>query len=198
MKQSRSILVWLAALMTMGSGLVNLYSVIGPSLPERRAILRELFPLEFLHLSRFVTLLIGFALVVSSINIYKRKRRALQAVLLLAGLSVVFHLTKGLDYEEAALSLLLVVVLLAERRHFQVRSGVPDLRLGFARLGAALVVSFAYGVAGFWFLERREFGIDFSLAESIRQTWNFLTFVDRKSTRLNSSHIQKSRMPSSA
>lgn len=177
MKRSRSVLVWLAALVTLGSGLVNLYSVIGPSLPERRAVLRELFPLDFLHLSRFLTLLIGFALVVASINIYKRKRRALQMVLLLGCLSVMFHLTKGLDYEEAAFSMVLVGLLVLERRHFTVRSSIPDLRLGFVRLGAALVVAFAYGVAGFWFLDPREFGINFDIIESVRLTWSFLSFA---------------------
>lgn len=177
MKRSRLVLVWVAALVTLGSGLVNLFSVIGPSLPERRAILRELFPLEFLHLSRFLTLLIGFALVISSVNIYKRKRRALQLVVLLACLSVVFHLTKGLDYEEATFSVVLVGLLVLERRHFTVRSSVPNLQHGFMRLGAALVVAFAYGVAGFWFLDPREFGINFNIVESIRLTWSFLTFA---------------------
>ncbi|MGZ5469921.1 MAG: hypothetical protein ACXWG5_12280, partial [Candidatus Aminicenantales bacterium] len=61
----------------------------------------DVFPLEFLHISRFLSLLTGFALAVSSLNIFKRKKRAFALVMLLAGLSVVFHLTKGLDYEEA-------------------------------------------------------------------------------------------------
>jgi hypothetical protein len=34
--------------------------------------LREIFPVQFLHLSRFLTLLIGFALMISLINIYNR------------------------------------------------------------------------------------------------------------------------------
>jgi len=62
------------ALVVLSSGLVNLYSVAGKALPGRLATLRELFPLVFVHLSRFVTLLIGFTLVVLSINIYKRKK----------------------------------------------------------------------------------------------------------------------------
>jgi lysylphosphatidylglycerol synthetase-like protein (DUF2156 family) len=54
-------LLRLVTLVTFGSGVLNLYSVIGPSLPERMMILKEIFPLEFLHLSRFLTVLIGFA-----------------------------------------------------------------------------------------------------------------------------------------
>jgi phosphatidylglycerol lysyltransferase len=92
--------VWVVMVVTLGSGVVNLFSVIGPGLPERDLWLLRILPLAFLHFSRFVTLLIGFALVVSSINIYKRKRRAFKAVLALACGSIFFHLVKGLDYED--------------------------------------------------------------------------------------------------
>jgi len=173
----RSILVWIVTLVTLGSGLVNLFSVIGPSLPQRRRLLEEIFPLEFLHLSRFLTLLIGFALVISSINIYKRKKRAFQIVLLLAGLSVLFHLTKGLDYEEALFSLSLAVVVLLSRKSFTVRSSTPDLRWGLIRFGVVAGVVLCYGVAGFWFLDPREFGINFTLADALRRTLRFMFLV---------------------
>jgi hypothetical protein len=67
--RARPVLIWSVALITLGSGMLNLYSVMGPPLPYRRALLREVFPLEFLRFSRFLTLLIGFALVISSIDI---------------------------------------------------------------------------------------------------------------------------------
>jgi phosphatidylglycerol lysyltransferase len=124
--RSRSTLGVIIALITLGSGLLNVYSVIGPSLPERHAILRTVFPLEFVHLSRFATLLLGFTLVILSINIYRRKKRAIVAAMVLSVLSVVFHLTKGLDYEEAFFSLLLLLALVVTRREFTVRSGVPN------------------------------------------------------------------------
>lgn len=173
----RSIVVSAAALITLGSGLVNLYSVIGPSLPERSAVLREVFPLEFLHLSRFVTLLIGFALVVSSINIYKRKQRAFQLVLLLSFFSVVFHFTKGLDYEESIFSLVLLVALLLARRNFTVKSSLPNLRLALLRLGMAVLAAFGYGVAGFWFLEPSHFGVDFDITDAIQRTFLYLSLI---------------------
>ncbi|MBI1956232.1 MAG: hypothetical protein HYS38_07540 [Acidobacteria bacterium] len=53
----RHIGVRLVALVMLGSGLVNLYSLMGRDLPERIRLLREVFPLEFLHFSRFLTLL---------------------------------------------------------------------------------------------------------------------------------------------
>jgi phosphatidylglycerol lysyltransferase len=173
----RRALVWVTTLATLGSGLVDLSSVIGRNLPERHRLLREFFPLEFLHISRSLTLLIGFALVISSINIYRRKKRAFQAVLLLSCFSVVFHLTKGLDYEEAAFSAVLAVLLWFTRGSFTVRSGVPDWRSGIARLGAAFLVALGYGIAGFWFLDPKEFGINFTLVDSINRTLHFLSLA---------------------
>jgi len=166
----------LMALMTLGSGLVNLLSVINPDLHTRWIILRDLFPVEFLHISRFLTLLIGFALVVSSINIYRRKKRAFQLVLVLSLLSVVFHLLKGLDYEEASFSLALAVLLFLARLQFRVKSSLPNLKRGVLRALLALVAVFGYGILGFWLLEIRHFGQDFDFPMAVQNTFRVLTF----------------------
>jgi phosphatidylglycerol lysyltransferase len=169
--------IWVLTAVTLGSGLVNLASVIGRSVPERWRYLHELFPLEFIHLSRFVTLVIGFTLVVSALNIYKRKRRAFQIVLVASIASVIFHLTKGLDYGEAVFSAVLPALLLRARKNFTVGSGTPDLREAGIRLAAALAVALGYGVAGFWLLDPREFGINFTIGDAVRRTLLFLSLV---------------------
>lgn len=173
----RRVLVWITTLATLGSGALNLSSVIGRDLPERWAVLREVFPLEFLHLSRFLTLLIGFGLVISSIHIYRRKKRAFQIVFLLSVSSVVFQMTKGLDYEEATFSALLAVLLFLTRKNFPVRSGIPDWETGVLGLAVAFLAVVGYGVAGFWFLEPKEFGINFTLTDSIHRTLLFLSLI---------------------
>ena len=155
--------------------MLNLYSLMYPAAHERLAILFRIFPLEFITLSRFLLLVLGFALVVSSLNILKRKRRALQLVIVLASLSALFHLTKGVDYEEASLSLLLIALLFTGRHHFTVRSRPLDLQQALQRLGVTLTIGLAYGIAGFWLLDPREFGIDFTWREAIHQTWLYLT-----------------------
>ena len=168
---------FLLALVVLGSGLVNLFSVLSPALPERAAILHEIFPLVFIHLSRFLTLLTGFALVALSLNIYKRKKRAFQITLMLSFLSIFFYLTKGLDYEEAVLSVVLIVLLLLSRKTFTVESRIPSMKWGFLQIGIALVAALIYGIMGFWFLDMREFGINFTIGESIKQTLSFLSLA---------------------
>ncbi|MGB8658606.1 MAG: phosphatidylglycerol lysyltransferase domain-containing protein [Candidatus Zixiibacteriota bacterium] len=175
--KSRRFAVKAVALLTLTSGIVNIASVIGRTLPHRFAILTQVLPLEFVHLSKSLTLLIGFALAVSAINIYKRKRRAFHIVILLSCLSIPLHLTKGLDYEGALASLVLVAVLVLNRKRFTVKSSVPSLRWGLIRFGVISLLVSGYGVAGFWFLDRREFGVEFHVGDALRETLLYLTLA---------------------
>ena len=174
---ARRLLLWLVTLGVAGSGLLNLYSVIGDGLPERTLALERIFPLGFQHFSRSLTLLIGFALVVSSISIRRRKRRAFRFVAVLCLLSVLSHLTKGIDYEEASVSLLLLGTLLLSRKQFNVRSRPPDLGRAALRAAVGVAVVFCYGVAGFWLLEETEFGVNFHLADAVRRTFLVVSLV---------------------
>lgn len=164
-------------MVTLASGVANLYSAIHPRHHARHQLLRDLLPLEFLHSPRSFTLLVGLALIVSAINIYKRKRRAWQIALALSGLSVFFHFLRGRNHQQALLSLSLGLLLLALRRSFTVKSRLPDWRAGLLRFAVALVAAFGYGVAGFWLLDKREFGIDFNWADSIHRTLLYLALI---------------------
>ena len=172
---SRTVLIASVAMVTLASGVINLFSAMSLSFPRHTDLLQKGLPLEFIHLSRFLTLAIGLLLIVSSFNIYRRKKRAYQLVLFMSCLSIVFHLTKGLDYGEAFFSLVLVMVLLVARKSFTVKSSIPDFRFGMVRLAVTVVVVFIYGVVGFWFLDKREFGINFTVPDSMVRTVRFLT-----------------------
>ena len=165
---------FILALVVLGSGLINLYSAAGRALPERAAILREIFPLVFIHLSHFFGMLTGLALVILSLNIYKRKKRAFRITLLLSFLSICFYLIKGLDYEEATLSVALIIILLISRKAFTVGSSIPRLGWSFIRLGVAFAAAVIYGTVGFWILDTREFGVNFTIGEAVKQTVSFL------------------------
>jgi phosphatidylglycerol lysyltransferase len=176
-KRFEKVLIWVVTAVTLGSGIINIQSVIGPGLHAREVLLRRIFPLEFLHLSRSLTLFAGFALVILSLNVYRRKKRAFRLSVLLAGCSILFHLTKGLDYEEAAFALALMVLLLLMRHSFTVESNVPHWRDTLPRVGLAAAVALVYGVAGFWVLEPKEFGVNLTLIDSIRSTLLFLSLA---------------------
>src|SRR5262245_34192951 len=152
----QNVIVSSVTVMTLGSGVINLWSVAGPRLPDRMRILHNLFPLEFLHVSNFLTMIFGFGLIVSSLNIARRKKRAFKVVLVFAGLSTIFHLTKGLDYGEAAFSFVLVCLLVLSRGSFRVSSrAIPTSRRLLVHIAIGAVVVAIYTVAGHWQTQSR-------------------------------------------
>jgi phosphatidylglycerol lysyltransferase len=174
----RRTLIRFVTLITLGSGIINLWLVVTPPpLRAPRARLHQLVPLEFFQFPRSFQLLIGFALIVSAVNIYKRKQRAYQLVLALSALSFVLHLGPRQDYGQALLALLLAGVLILAHRSFTVRSSPPDWRGVLARILIATLAAFSYGVGGFWLLDRRQFGLNFTWTDSIHRTLLFLTFI---------------------
>jgi len=173
--------IWFVTLLTFGSGVMNLYSAIRPGISARFHLLTAFFPLEFIHIFRFLTILIGLALVVSADNIYKRKKRAFQFIVILTTLSIIFHITKGHNYEEALLSFVLLIFLFLSRKYFTVQSSIPDLRRSVFRLAVALSTTIIYGIAGFWLLDPRHFGINFNIGTAIQETFRYLLFIGDQS-----------------
>ena len=109
---------------TMMSALVFLGGVvllISGSLPSARERMAELFryvPLPLVEASHLAASLVGAALLILSPGLYRRMDSAfwLTRALLLAGAA--FSLLKGLDYEEAAMMLLLAALLQWTRASF--------------------------------------------------------------------------------
>lgn len=182
----RTFLLWLITLITFGSGVVNVLSVIRPSLLETTPQFIAQFPWPFAYASRDIALLIGFALIVLSFNMYRRRRRAYYLVLTLSAASVLFHLVSGLRstgprYAEIAVSLVLVGLLLWSRREFTVRSrdliALGDWPALVRRLSIVFGFVLLYGVVGFWLLDARQFGRDFALWEAVGQTLRHLLLI---------------------
>jgi phosphatidylglycerol lysyltransferase len=172
------LIVNLVALLVLASGILNLVSVERPFPPMRVAQIEDLMPAGFVHLSRFVTMLAGIALVVVSVNIRKRKRRAYHTVVAMLLLSCIFHVAKGLDFREALMSFASLAALIPVRKYFTVRSGRPGLGRTLAGVAWVVVVCALYGTLGFWFFDRRQFGVEFSILGSVRRTFEFMLFLD--------------------
>jgi phosphatidylglycerol lysyltransferase len=170
---SRRVIPSILAAVTLGSGILNLISVVGSA--SQPKLLTAIFPLEFSQLSRTLAILIGFALIVSSLNIYRRKKRAWATVLTLSAFSFIFHLTREPNREEAFLSSVLLALLLLSRNIFTVRSGRPDLRSGLLRLVFSAAVALGYGITGFWLLDEKHFHMNFRTADAVVATLRCLS-----------------------
>jgi phosphatidylglycerol lysyltransferase len=157
------------AVVTALAGIVNVLSAVLPALGDRLAILRRILPLVLRQGARLATVLSGFGLLLLAGTLWRRKRVAWLLALILLCISIVSHLLKGLDYEEATLEGALVIWLLFLHRRFRARSDLPSVRQGVRVLIAALVFVLSYGTAGFYLLDRH-FQVNFGLGAALRQT----------------------------
>lgn len=131
------------------AGLMDIVSALYPAVPSRMEILKDLLPLSVLRLSNTATVLTGFALILLADGLRKRRERAMQVTITLLAVSVFLNLTKGLDFEEASVSLLLGAVMLAGRRGFQVPSRTRVPRRAVQQILALTALYVCYLLAGF-------------------------------------------------
>ncbi len=161
--------VRMVALLTAAMGVVNVLAAVRPSMENRLRLLEQYSPLQVTHGGHLTSALAGFALLVLSSGLWRRKRVAWLLTLLVLLASILTHLIKGLDYEEASLAAMLSVILLIWRSHFHARSDPPSVRQAISTMFAAVAFTLAYGVAGFFLLDRH-FRVHFGLWDAARQT----------------------------
>jgi phosphatidylglycerol lysyltransferase len=159
----------IVAILTALMGIFNVLSASLPGLSDRLKILEQFSPLEVTHGSRIATTLAGFALLLLSANLWRRKQVAWLLTLAVLIISIFSHLLKGLDYEEASIAALLGIGLFTLRFHFHARSDRPSIKQGISVLIAAIVFTLVYGVAGFYLLDKH-FSVNFNFLPAIEQT----------------------------
>jgi phosphatidylglycerol lysyltransferase len=170
--------VRLAAALTGLMGVVNVLSAVTPRLAWRLHLLQPYAPLEVRRGGHLAAALAGFALLLLAGGLWHHKRMAWLLTLLVLVISAVSQLVKGLDYEEALGALALAIILVPLRHHYHARSDAPSARQGLRALVAAFLFTLAYGITGFYLLDRH-FSINFGLAEAARQTVGmFAAFQD--------------------
>lgn len=162
-------MVRLIAILTGSMGVINLISATQPALAERFVLIEQVSPLEVTRGSHFTAALAGFALLVLSVNLWRRKQIAWRITFITLIVSSIAHLLKGLDYEEASLSLGLLILLVLFRYSFHAESDRPSVRQGLFILGASLAFTLIYGTVGFYLLDRH-FSTRFSLWGALSQT----------------------------
>ncbi|HBY62064.1 MAG TPA: hypothetical protein DEH78_19770, partial [Solibacterales bacterium] len=171
------------ALLVIGSGALNLLTLMGGPVPtELPAWLQVLFPLDFAGISRTVTLVVGFGLILVGAHLWADRKRAWQLAFLLSAGSVAFHLLPiasryGWNLDEALSSALLCAILWLTRRLFTVGSEPPRIGRAAVRAFFAFTVASLYGVAGFWLLEPAEFHRNFHWWDAVARTTRLMLFL---------------------
>jgi len=126
-------------------GAITLLSALLPSMRGRVDLVREMVPDVFPAAATTGAAAIGLLLILLARAVRRGKFRAWLVATVLSGLAVGAHLVKGLDVEEAALSLLVFGYLLATRSEFTAR---PDPRSTSRLVGVLTVGPLLAGLLG--------------------------------------------------
>jgi lysyl-tRNA synthetase class 2 len=108
---------WLARLVTL-AGLVDIVAMLMPRRMQHLGVLADIIPLIGLQTARAVTGAVGLLLVYLGAGLRRGKREAWWMAVVLAAVSVVVNIVKGFDVDAAAVSALVLVMLLTSRDEF--------------------------------------------------------------------------------
>ena len=175
LRKGNMLLRVLPALLLFSLGIINIISVLTPSLSERVSILKKFLPIDTIPASNYLVFTIGLLLIINSTFLFRGFKNAWRFAILLCVLSLIGHLTKAIDYEEAIIASAVLLVLWFTRSQYYIkhnpRQHIFGTETALIILGAIVI----YGVIGFYFLDQKHFGADFTLSQSVKNT--LLSFI---------------------
>ncbi|MEO6135712.1 MAG: phosphatidylglycerol lysyltransferase domain-containing protein [Ginsengibacter sp.] len=163
------------ALLLFALGIINIISVLTPALHYRVRLLLQFLPVETIHMSNYLVFILGLLSMITSAFLFRGLKNAWKFAILICVLSLIGNLTKAIDYEEASVAFFTLLVLWFTRKQYYIKHNKQLQRFGIETSLIILAGVIIYGVIGFYFLDKRHFGIDFSLLDSIKQT--LLNFI---------------------
>lgn len=122
------------------AGLLDIASAVTPELHARADEVTEVLPGALTHAAVAGTTVTGLLLLMLAHALRRRKRRAWAAVCTLLAASVVLHIVKGLDVEEAVVAVVMLGALLHYRDEFYAVSD-PRSRWSALRVFALLAMA---------------------------------------------------------
>ena len=175
--------VLLIALNTFANGLVGLFQPLFQRLSQHPRFYDIVVPYGIYHWSRSLSLFFGFTLVLLSLNLIQRKKMSWLLSCVGLGVSLLVHVLRArIEYRSdsdfvtetlgfAFIPIILnLVLLILYRKRFSVKSEKKKIKTGVFFLLLSLLTALAYGTLGFYFLDKRDFGIDFQLHDALIRT----------------------------
>jgi lysyl-tRNA synthetase class 2 len=134
-----------------GVGLINVGSALMPEAESRLEWVRGFLTPSVVDSADGATALAGLALLLIGRGLVHRRRFAYRIALVLLGISVITHVLKGLDIEEAVIALAAAITLVSARRIFTVPIAPARWRTLVTAVPAVVGGVFAYGAIGLIF-----------------------------------------------
>ena len=159
-------------------GMANILSVLNIPLAEHLQWSLSILPIESLHISRSMMVFVSIVMLLVAANLMRGHRNAYILALGLTLFSVVWHLTRTVNVAEAIVAFILLVLLVVYRKEYRVKSDIKWLTLGFRAFYIVFFAVLLFDTLGFFLLEKRHFGMEFTFAESMEYTLRSLFLMD--------------------
>jgi lysyl-tRNA synthetase class 2 len=151
------------------AGVLDIASAVTPELSNRVQLIEGVAPNAVPGLASALIVPTGLALIMLARGLRRRRRRAWRLTVALVFVAAVLHILKGLDYEEATVSIALALALVARRHDFD-GNGDPATRTKVWIWTFVYTASiFAYGTAALW-INRIEADRPYTLGFALRET----------------------------
>lgn len=141
------------------AGALLLFSAVTPTRVAHLDILRTVLPLPVLEASHLVSSVAGLGLLILSRGLMRRLRVAWRMTVAMLVLAIAVSLLKGLDYVEAILLAMVLILVVTARDSFHRRSGFAPGTFSLAWLsaiGAILVIAAWFGFFAYRHVEYRD------------------------------------------
>ena len=160
---SKRVPVWLISGATFFNGLTGILSVLTQRFSGQPKFIDFVLPFGVYHWSRLLTLFYGFLLIYLSFQLFQRRRSAWWLALIGSILVILTHVGRGGSWYSLLAPMITIILLIWGYRRFSVRSEVMNIWRE-AKVGLlSLAISLSYGIVGFWLLDKKDFGSEFSL-----------------------------------
>lgn len=177
-KKDSLLLRILPAFIILVLGVVNIVSAITPAIPGRLRLMRGLLSNDLIVTSNALVLVFGLILVILSVFLLRGSKHAWYFALFLVIFSFLGHLLKAADYEESILAFVAGASLLYTRTYYKLRPNPRLTQISSYILLYSILAVLAYGTIGFYFIDKRHFGIDFQLLDSIKASFKLFFLLD--------------------
>jgi len=168
------------AFLIFALGLINIVSAISSPVYTRMHLLKEYLPLSVIHASHLLVLFAGLTLLVTSASLFRGLRNAWIIALALSLISLIAHLTKALDYEEAFLAAVTALVLICTSSQYCIRSSNKWMQSGLRISVISFVAIGLFSFISLYLVDKKHFGTEFTWQQAIQYSLNcFLLTQDR-------------------
>lgn len=165
------------AFFIMVLGVISIVSALTPAIPERLHLLHDFIPFGIMRFSNIAVLLMGLIMIITAAFLLTGARNAWRTALTISLLSLLGHLVKAFDYEEASLALLTTAILWYTRKAYFVKYDVTFQLRAAEKILILLGALFLYTVTGFYLLRVQHLGFDFTSVQSVQLALKTIVFM---------------------